>query len=36
MAKDFGADELVILTICHDPVIRQRSYELLADAFQTI
>ncbi len=36
MVKDFGADELVILTICHDPVTRQRSYELLADAFQTI
>ena len=28
------ADELVVLSICHDPAARLRSYELLADAFQ--
>ena len=30
LAARFGADELVILTITHDPAARQRSYELLA------
>ena len=34
MANDFDADELVILTICYDPLARKHSYELLADAFQ--
>ena len=29
----YGADELVVLTICHDHAARVRSYELLADAF---
>jgi luciferase family oxidoreductase group 1 len=33
LAEDFGADELVVLTVCHDPAARRRSYELLADAF---
>jgi luciferase family oxidoreductase group 1 len=33
MAKDFGIDELVILTICYDPDARRHSYELLAKAF---
>jgi hypothetical protein len=29
-------NELVILTITHDPAARRRSYELLADAFQLV
>ncbi len=33
LAADHGVDEMVILTICHDPAARQRSYELLAEAF---
>jgi len=34
MARDFGVDELVVLTVCHDPAARLRSYELLAGAFE--
>jgi luciferase family oxidoreductase group 1 len=34
LAADFAVDELVVLTICHDPEARLRSYELLAEAFQ--
>lgn len=30
LAHRFGADELIILTITHDPLARQQSYELLA------
>lgn len=30
LAAEFGADELMILTITHDPAARARSYELLA------
>ena len=33
LAGDFGVDELVVVTVCHDPRARQRSYELLARAF---
>jgi luciferase family oxidoreductase group 1 len=33
LAADFGVDELVVLTICHDQTARLRSYELLAEAF---
>ena len=33
MAKAYGVDELVIVTITHDFKARVRSYELLADAF---
>ncbi|MEZ5102276.1 MAG: LLM class flavin-dependent oxidoreductase [Thermoleophilia bacterium] len=33
LAEAFGAEELVIVTICHDPEARRRSYELLATAF---
>ena len=32
-AEDYGVDELMVLTVCHDPRARLRSYELLADAF---
>jgi luciferase family oxidoreductase group 1 len=33
LAEEFGADELMILTITHDPVARARSYALLAAEF---
>jgi alkanesulfonate monooxygenase SsuD/methylene tetrahydromethanopterin reductase-like flavin-dependent oxidoreductase (luciferase family) len=33
IAASYGADELVVLTICHDHAARERSYELLAEAF---
>jgi alkanesulfonate monooxygenase SsuD/methylene tetrahydromethanopterin reductase-like flavin-dependent oxidoreductase (luciferase family) len=33
LASSFGVDEVVVLTVCHDPRARLRSYELLADAF---
>jgi luciferase family oxidoreductase group 1 len=33
LAADYGVDELVVVTITHDPKARLRSYELLADAF---
>ena len=28
-----GLDELILVTVCHDPAARLRSYELLAAAF---
>jgi luciferase family oxidoreductase group 1 len=34
LAAEYGVDEVVVLTICHDPAARRRSYELLADVFQ--
>ncbi len=33
LADELAVDELVILTITHDPAARRRSYELLASAF---
>lgn len=33
LSSRLGADELVVLTICHDHAARVRSYELLAEAF---
>jgi luciferase family oxidoreductase group 1 len=33
LAEQYGADELVVVTITHDPKARLRSYELLAEAF---
>ena len=33
IAQEYAVDELVILTITHDPAVRLRSYELLAEAF---
>ena len=33
LAEEFGADELMILTITHDPTARARSYALLAAEF---
>jgi alkanesulfonate monooxygenase SsuD/methylene tetrahydromethanopterin reductase-like flavin-dependent oxidoreductase (luciferase family) len=32
VAADYGADEVVVVTITHDHAARRRSYELLADA----
>jgi luciferase family oxidoreductase group 1 len=33
LAADYGVEEIVIVTVVHDPRARQRSYELLAEAF---
>jgi alkanesulfonate monooxygenase SsuD/methylene tetrahydromethanopterin reductase-like flavin-dependent oxidoreductase (luciferase family) len=33
LADAFGVDELIVVTVCHDPGARLRSYELLAEAF---
>jgi alkanesulfonate monooxygenase SsuD/methylene tetrahydromethanopterin reductase-like flavin-dependent oxidoreductase (luciferase family) len=33
LAADYGADEIVVVTITHDHAARRRSYELLAQAF---
>lgn len=33
LAAEYGVDEVVVVTITHDPKARLRSYELLADAF---
>jgi luciferase family oxidoreductase group 1 len=33
IAADFGAEEVMVLTITYDHAARRRSYELLADAF---
>lgn len=34
LVERFGADELFIVTICHDQRARLRSYELLAEVFE--
>lgn len=36
LAGQYGVDEIVILTITHDPAARRRSYELLGEAFQLV
>ena len=33
LADEYGVDELVVVTITHDPKARLRSYELLAEVF---
>jgi luciferase family oxidoreductase group 1 len=33
LAADFEVEELLVVTVCHDPAARLRSYELLAGAF---
>jgi luciferase family oxidoreductase group 1 len=33
LADDYGAEEVIAVTITHDHVARRRSYELVADAF---
>jgi luciferase family oxidoreductase group 1 len=34
LAADYAVDEIVVVTITHDPKARRRSYELLAQAFE--
>jgi luciferase family oxidoreductase group 1 len=34
LADDYGADEVIVVTITFDHAARRRSYELLADAFE--
>jgi len=34
LATDYGVDEMVILSICHSPEDRTRSYQLIAEAFR--
>jgi luciferase family oxidoreductase group 1 len=34
VADEYGAEEVVVLTITHDHAARRRSYELIADAFE--
>ena len=36
LADDLGVDELVVLTVCHDPEARLRSYRLLGEAFSLV
>jgi luciferase family oxidoreductase group 1 len=33
VARDYGAEEVVVVTITHDHAARRRSYELIAEAF---
>jgi luciferase family oxidoreductase group 1 len=33
VASEYGAEEVIVVTITHDHAARRRSYELLADAF---
>ena len=33
VADEYGADEVLVVTITHDHEARKRSYELLAGAF---
>lgn len=33
LAESFAVEELMVVTVCHDPAARLRSYELLAEAF---
>ena len=33
LAQQYGADEVIVVTITYDHAARRRSYELLADAF---
>lgn len=32
LAETYGVEELMILTVCHDPAARRRSYELVVEA----
>ena len=34
VARDYGAREVIVVTITHDHAMRRRSYELLAEAFE--
>jgi hypothetical protein len=34
MAEDFNADEIMLVSITHDPRARKRSYELIANEWK--
>ena len=34
VAREYGAEEIMVVTITHDHEARVHSYELLADAFE--
>jgi hypothetical protein len=34
MAEDFNADEIMLVSITHDPKARRRSYELIANEWE--
>ena len=34
IAAEYGAREVIVVTITHDHAARRRSYELLAEAFE--
>ena len=34
LAEAYGAEEVIVVTICHDHAARRRSYELIAEAFE--
>ena len=34
VAAEYGADEVLVVTITHDHDARKRSYELIAEAFE--
>jgi alkanesulfonate monooxygenase SsuD/methylene tetrahydromethanopterin reductase-like flavin-dependent oxidoreductase (luciferase family) len=36
IADEYGAQELIVVTITHDHAMRRRSYELLAGAFNLL
>ena len=36
IALEYGAREVIVVTITHDHAMRRRSYELLADAFELV
>ena len=36
IALEYGAQEVIVVTITHDHAMRRRSYELLADAFELV
>jgi alkanesulfonate monooxygenase SsuD/methylene tetrahydromethanopterin reductase-like flavin-dependent oxidoreductase (luciferase family) len=36
VAAEYGADEVFVVNIVHDPAVRMRCYELIAEAFSLI
>jgi luciferase family oxidoreductase group 1 len=34
VAREYGAEELIVVTICHDHAARRRSYELIAEVME--
>ena len=33
VAAEYGAEEVIVVTVTHSPEARERSYELIAEAF---